>query len=70
VINSHNINLYTDYDYSDQVDLHFGLLYQQFSEDDWRYEYDIDRIINVLGNGLSNYDYDAYRLTTGITYLF
>ena len=70
MINSHNINLYADYDYSEQVDLHFGLLYQQFSENDWRSEYNIDRIINVLGNGFSNYDYDAYRLTTGVTYQF
>lgn len=70
VINSHNINLYADYDYSDQLDLHLGLLYQKFSEDDWRTEYKPDRIINVLGNGLSNYDYDAYRLTTGVSYQF
>ena len=70
VINSHDINLTADYDYSDQLNLHLGLLYQQFSEDDWRAEYDIDRIVNVLGNGLFNYDYDAYRLTTGVTYQF
>lgn len=69
-INSHNINLYADYNYSDQIDLHLGLLYQKFSEDDWRSEYNIDRIINVLGNGLFNDNYDAYRLTTGITYRF
>ncbi len=70
VINSHDINLYADYEYSEQLDLHLALLYQQFSEDDWRAEYDVDRIINVLGNGLTNYDYDAYRLTTGVTYQF
>jgi MtrB/PioB family decaheme-associated outer membrane protein len=70
VINSHHLNIYADYDYSNQVDLHLGLLYQKFSENDWRSEYDIDRIINVLGNGLSNYDYDAYRLTAGVTYQF
>ncbi len=70
VINSHNLNLTADYNYSEKIELHLGLLYQQFSEDDWRSAYAIDRVVNLLGNGFANYDYDAYRLTTGVTYQF
>lgn len=70
VVNSHDIKLYADYIYSPVLNLHFNILYQHFDEQDWRFEYDIDRIINVLGNGLSSYNYDAYRLTAGITYQF
>tara|TARA_R110001583_G_scaffold19234_3_gene75547 strand:- start:4058 stop:6208 length:2151 start_codon:yes stop_codon:yes gene_type:complete len=70
VINSQDIKLYADYEYSEQVSLNFSLFYQAFSEDDWRAEYDIDHMINVLGNGFYNYDYDAYRVTTVVTYQF
>jgi MtrB/PioB family decaheme-associated outer membrane protein len=70
IVNSHDIKVYADYTYSPVLNLHFNILHQQFDEQDWRYEYDIDRISNVLGNNLSNYNYDAYRLTTGITYQF
>ncbi|KGJ98425.1 MtrB/PioB family decaheme-associated outer membrane protein [Thalassotalea sp. ND16A] len=70
VVNSHDIKVYADYIYSPVLNLHFDLLYQQFDEQDWRFEYDIDRMVNVLGNGLSSYNYDAYRLTAGMTYQF
>jgi len=70
VSNFQDIKLYADYDYSERINWYFSVLYQKFSEDDWRAQYDIDRIINVLGNGFSNYDYDAYRLTTAVTYQF
>ncbi len=70
VINSHDIKIYADYIYSPVVNLHFNVLYQKFDENDWRFEYDIDRIINVLGNGFTNYNYDAYRLIAGLTYQF
>ena len=70
MINSQDIKLYADYEYSEQVSLNFSLFYQAFSEDDWRAEYDIDHMINVLGNGFYNYDYDAYRVTTAVTYQF
>jgi MtrB/PioB family decaheme-associated outer membrane protein len=70
IVNSHDIKVYADYIYSTVLNLHINFLHQQFDEQDWRYEYDIDRIANVLGNNLSNYNYDAYRLTAGITYQF
>lgn len=69
-VNSQDFKLYADYEYSDSVDLHFDLLYQKFAENDWRFNYDIDAIVNVLGNGLTSYDYDAYRVTSGVTYQF
>ncbi len=70
VVNAHDIKVYADYIYSPTLNLHLDVLYQQFDEQDWRFEYNIDRIGNVLGNGLSNYNYDAYRLTAGLTYQF
>jgi len=70
VVNSHDIKVYADYMYSPSLNLHIDVLYQQFDEQDWRFEYDIDRIVNVLGNGLSSYHYDTYRLTAGLTYQF
>jgi MtrB/PioB family decaheme-associated outer membrane protein len=70
VVNSHDIKIYADYSYSPRLNLHVDVFYQQFNEQDWRFDYDIDRIVNVLGNGLSSYNYDAYRLTAGLTYHF
>ena len=70
VVNSHDIKVYADYIYSPVLNLHFNILYQKFDEQDWRFEYDIDSIVNVLGNGFLNYNYDAYRLVAGMTYQF
>lgn len=70
VVNSQDVKLYADYQYSTDLSLHIDVMYQKFDEQDWRFEYDIDRIGNVLGNGLLNYNYDTFRLTTGISYQF
>lgn len=70
IINSQDIKVYANYIYSANTSIHFDILQQQFDEQDWRFEYNIDRIVNVLGNGISAYNYDAYRFNAGVTYQF
>jgi MtrB/PioB family decaheme-associated outer membrane protein len=68
--NAQDIKLSVNYAYSKQVELYFNILYQVFEDDDWRAQYSADRIVNVLGNNLSGYDYDAHRITLGLSYQF
>jgi len=70
IINSQDIKVYADYIYSPDIKIHFGVLYQYFDEQDWRFDYTIDRVANVLGNGISAYNIDDYRITGGIAYQF
>jgi len=70
IINSQDIKLYANYMYSPKINLHLDVLYQHLDEQDWRFDYTIDRIANVLGNGISAYNFDDYRITGGITFQF
>jgi MtrB/PioB family decaheme-associated outer membrane protein len=70
IMNAQDIKLSANYAYSKHVELYFNLLYQKFEDDDWRSQYNANRIVNVLGNGLSGYDYDAHRMTIGLSYQF
>lgn len=69
-VNAAHIKLNAAYVYSPKIDLNVEMIFQQFDEQDWRNEYLPDDIINVLGTGVTGFDYDATRLTAGVTYRF
>lgn len=68
--NNQSIAIKGQYSYSTDISLQARLLYQRFDEKDQFFEFSPNHISNLLSHGLANYNYDALRISAGLSYKF